>query len=323
MSQVITARAIGGPEVLALGQRERPKPADGQVLVRTVAAGVNYIDIYFRTGLYPQSPPFVPGLEGAGVIEALGDRVSGLRVGDRVAWASVPGSYAAHVCAPADRVVAVPDAVDTDVAAAVMLQGMTAQYLTHATRETQPGDIAVVHAAAGGVGLLLCQLLARAGAVVIGICSTEEKRALAAAAGATHVLGYSDPPWESAVRALSDGRGADVVYDSVGRDTFEASLRALRPRGLLALYGQSSGPVPTFDPAVLNARGSLFLTRPSLAHYTRDRAELCLRAGAVFDAIRAGELEVRIGARFALADAAHAHRALNSRATTGKLLLVP
>jgi NADPH2:quinone reductase len=240
-----------------------------------------------------------------------------------VAWSSVPGSYASGVLAPAAGVVRVPDAVDDTVAAAAMLQGMTAHYLVHGVRDTRPGDVALVHAAAGGVGLLLVQLLEAAGATVIGTCSTAEKEALARSAGADHVIRYSEREFAPEVRALTGGRGADVVYDSVGQSTFEGSLASLRPRGLLVLFGQSSGPVPPFDLGRLNAMGSLFVTRPSLAHYTQDRAELELRAGAVLGAIAAGRLRVRIGAEFPLARAADAHRALEGRATAGKVLLRP
>jgi NADPH2:quinone reductase len=287
------------------------------------AAGVNFIDVYFRTGAYPRPLPFVCGLEGAGVVEAKGKGVTGPEVGARVAWAGVPGSYATHLIAPADRVVAVPEAVSDSVAAAAMLQGMTAHYLVHGCREIRRGEVALVHAAAGGAGLLLVQLLKRAGARVIGTCSTKEKEAIARAAGADDVIRYTEEDFAEGVRRITGGRGADVVYDSVGRDTFEGSLQSLRPRGLLVLFGQSSGAVPPFDLNRLNGAGSLFVTRPSLAHYTADRAELTERAGAVFDAIREGSLAVRIGGEYPLAEAADAHRALAGRATTGKLLLHP
>jgi NADPH2:quinone reductase len=256
------------------------------------------------------------------VVEEVGEGVAELRVGDRVAWASVPGSAAEALLAPAERVVPVPDGVSDEVAAAALLQGMTAHYLVHATRQTRPGDVALVHAAAGGVGLLLVQLLRAAGAKVIGTCSTAEKEKLAREAGAQHVVRYTEQDPSAECRRITDGRGVDVVYDSVGATTFDGSLAALRPRGLLALFGQSSGPVPPFDLQRLNNQGSLFVTRPSLAHYTSDRAELLLRANAVFDAILAGELAIRIGARFPLVDSADAHRALEGRLTTGKVLLV-
>jgi NADPH:quinone reductase len=323
MTRAIVVESVGGADALRYVEREPRDLAPGEVRVALRAIGVNYIDVYFRTGLYPQRLPFVPGMEGCGVVEAIAPDVRRFAPGDRVAWAGVQGSYAERTNVPAERAVLVPDGVHDDVAAAVMLQGMTAHYLTFSTRATQPGDVCVVHAAAGGVGLLLIQLLARAGARVIGICSGAEKEKLARGAGAHEVLRYADPPFEQEIRRLTGGRGADVIYDSVGRDTFQGSLKALRPRGMLVLYGQSSGPVPPFDPAQLNALGSLFLTRPSLAHYTLDRAELELRAGALFSAIAARQLDVRIGARFPLPEAAAAHRALEGRQTTGKVLLIP
>jgi NADPH2:quinone reductase len=322
MAQAIMVRETGGPEVLRAETFEPPAPGPGQARVAVAAAGVNFIDVYFRTGVYPRPVPYVAGLEGAGVVEASGPDV-GLAPGARVAWASAPGSYATHVVANAAQLVRVPDAVALDVAAAVMLQGMTAHYLVHGCRTTRPGDVALVHAAAGGVGLLLIQMLAAAGARVVGTCSTAEKEALARDAGAEHVIRYDRTDFAAAARELTGGRGCDVVYDSVGKSTFEGSLRALRPRGLLVLFGQSSGPVPPFDLGRLNALGSLFVTRPSLAHYTADRAELELRAGEVLGAVAKGELRVRIGARFALAEAAEAHRALEGRRTTGKVLLLP
>jgi NADPH2:quinone reductase len=319
----VVVRALGGPEVLRREPVELSEPGPGQVRVRLAAAGVNFIDVYFRTGLYPRPLPYVAGLEGAGEIEAVGPGVTELRGGDRVAWASVPGSCAEQVVAPAASVVRVPDGVESEHAAAAMLQGMTAHYLVHATRETRPGDVALVHAAAGGVGLLLVQMLAQAGARVIGTCSSAAKEKLAREAGADHVIRYDERDFAEEARLATGGRGCDVVYDSVGRATFEGSLRALRPRGLLVLFGQSSGPVPPFDLSRLNALGSLFVTRPSLAHYTADRAELELRAGAVLDALAEGRLRVRIGARYSLDRAADAHRALEGRETSGKVLLVP
>jgi len=322
MPQAITVRETGGAEVLRAGDFAPPAPGPGQVRVAAHAAGVNFIDVYFRTGLYPRPLPYVAGLEGAGVVEAVGEGVA-LRVGDRVAWAAAPGSYASHVVAPAAQLVDVPDGVPLDVAAAAMLQGMTAHYLVNGCRTTRPGDVALVHAAAGGVGLLLIQLLAAAGAKVIGTCSSAEKEALARAAGAGDVVRYDRADFAAEARSLTGGRGCDVVYDSVGRSTFEGSLKALRPRGLLVLFGQSSGPVPPFELGRLNALGSLFVTRPSLAHYTADRAELELRAGEVLGAVATGRLQVRIGARYGLADAAEAHRALEGRRTTGKVLLLP
>jgi len=323
MAQAIFVRENGGPEVLSLEHHDPGPPGPGQVRVRIAAAGLNFIDVYFRAGLYPRPLPFVVGLEGAGVVEAVGSGVRALAEGERVAWASVPGSYAAALIAPERQLVRVPDGVSDEHAAAVMLQGMTAHYLVHGTRETQPGDVALVHAAAGGVGLLLVQVLRAAGAEVIGTCSTEEKAKLAREAGAYEVILYTECDFSEEVRRLTGGRGVDVVYDSVGRTTFEGSLRSLRPRGLLALFGQSSGVVPPFDLSRLNGLGSLFVTRPSLAHYTAERAELEERADHVLYAVADGTLKVRIGARFPLAQAEQAHRALEGRATSGKVLLIP
>jgi NADPH2:quinone reductase len=318
----IVVHGTGGPEVLRLEEGTLSQPGPGQARVRVAACGVNYIDVYHRSGLYPRPLPFGAGLEGAGVVEELGPGESALRVGDRVAWSSVPASYASALIAPIEQLIPVPNGVDDRIAAAAMLQGMTAHYLVHGTRETQPGDTALVHAAAGGAGRLLVQMLVAAGATVIGTCSTLEKERLVRAAGAQHVIRYSETDFAPEVRRITEGRGVDVAYDSVGRSTFEGSLASLRPRGLLVLFGQASGPVPPFELGRLTA-GSFFVTRPSLAHYTADRAERAARASAVFDAILTGKLEIRIGAEFPLADASAAHRALESRATTGKLLLLP
>lgn len=304
-------------------QHDPGDPGAGQVRVVLRAAGVNFIDVYMRTGQYPRPVPFVAGLEGAGVVEALGSGTSGLSVGDRVAWAAVPGSYAEAVNAPVASLVKIPNAVGDDTAAAVMLQGMTAHYLVNGCRTTQEGDVALVHAAAGGVGLLLVQLLKQAGATVIATCGAAEKVELARKAGADHVIRYDQVDFVAEVATLTDGRGCEVVYDSVGQTTFDGSLQCLRPRGLLALFGQSSGPVAPFDLQRLNVGGSLFVTRPSLAHYTANREELEMRAGAILGAVAKGQLEVRIGARFPLADAAEAHRALEGRRTTGKVILLP
>lgn len=323
MPRAVIAHEIGGPEVLRFEEHDPGTPAAGQVRVDLAACGVNFIDVYFRTGLYPRPLPFVAGLEGAGRVSDVGPEVSGLAVGDRVAWSSVPGSYAESLLAPASMLVRVPDGVADEVAAAAMLQGMTAHYLVHACRETQKGDTALVHAAAGGVGLLLIQMLKAAGARIMGTCSTAEKEELARAAGADEVVRYTEDDFRERARSWTGGRGVDVVYDSVGASTFEGSLGSLRPRGLLCLFGQSSGPVPPFDLGRLNGLGSLFVTRPSLAHYTANRGELEMRAAAVLDPIARGELSVRIGARFPLASAGDAHRALEGRRTTGKVLLIP
>ncbi len=323
MPNAILIERTGGPEVLQLVERDPGAPGRGQIRICVSAAGVNFIDTYFRTGVYPRPLPFVSGLEGAGQVEAVGPDTAGFAPGDLVAWAAVPGSYADVVIAPATAVVRIPAGVAEELAAAAMLQGMTAHYLVHALRDPKPGDWALVHAASGGTGLLLVQMLRRAGVHVIATCSTEQKAALAAEAGAQRVVLYARDDFVAAARDATAGRGVDVVYDGVGRSTFDGSLASLRPRGLLALFGQSSGPVPPFDLQRLNAGGSLVLTRPSLAHFTATREELELRAGAVLDAIASGWLQVRIGARFALAEAAAAQRALESRSTSGKVLLLP
>jgi NADPH2:quinone reductase len=321
MGEAIFVDAVGGPEVLRLGPHDPGEPGPNSVRIRVSAAGVNFIDVYFRTGAYPRPLPFTNGLEGAGRVSAIGAGVTTLAPGDRVAWAGVPGSYATDLIAPADRLVKIPEGVDDDVAAAGMLQGMTAHYLVHGCRETREGDVALVHAAAGGAGGLLVQMLKQAGARVIGTCSTAAKAEIARAAGADEVIRYTEESVPDRVRELTGGSGVDVVYDSVGRSTFEGSLNALRPRGLLVLFGQSSGAVPPFDLNRLNNMGSLFVTRPSLAHYTQDAAELAERAGAVLTAIADGRLAIHIGGVYPLARAAEAHHALESRATTGKLLL--
>ena len=321
MSHAILVRETGGPDVLRFEPYDPGSPEEGQARVRVTTAGVNFIDVYFRTGLYPAALPLVLGREAAGQVEAVGPGVTDLAVGDRVCWAMVPGAYAGAARVPASQLIRVPRGVTDEQAAAVMLQGMTAHYLVHGTRATRAGDTALVHAAAGGVGLLLVQMLKTAGARVFGTCSTDEKAAHAREAGADHVITYATHDFVKEVERLTERRGVDVVYDSVGQSTFEGSLRSIRPRGLLVLFGQSSGPVPPFDLNRLNAAGSLFVTRPSLAHYMRDRAELELRAGAVLTAVADGSLRVRIGARFPLADAASAHRALEGRQTIGKVVL--
>jgi NADPH2:quinone reductase len=322
MSTAIFVARHGGPEVLEARAHDPGAPGAGQARVRVELAGVNFIDTYLRSGTYPREPGFVLGVEGAGTVESVGAGVADLRVGQRVAWAQVGSSYADVVVAPAQQLVAIPDAVPTDIAAAAILQGMTADYLVYGVRETEPGDVALVHAAAGGTGQLLVQMLKQAGARVIGTCSTQEKAALARAAGADEVIQYTEQDFAAEARRLTEGRGVDVVYDSVGKTTFDGSLSALRPRGTLVLFGQSSGAVPPVDLQRLNRHGSLFVTRPSLAHYVATREELWLRAAAVFDAIANDELKVRIDRSFPLAQAADAHRHLEARATQGKVLLV-
>jgi NADPH:quinone reductase len=321
--KAIRPAAPGGPEVLELVDLPTPSPRAEQVLVRTAAIGVNYIDVYHRIGLYKTELPIPIGLEGAGVVEAVGPGVDTLRVGEQVAWCQAPGSYATHVLVPADRAVPVPVSIDVRVAAALLLQGMTAHYLARDAFRLAPGQVALVHAAAGGVGLLLVQLAKRAGARVIGTVSTPEKAALARGAGADEIILYREQDFEAEARRLTGGKGVDVVYDSVGRTTFEKSLRSLKSRGYLVLYGQSSGVVAPFDPQLLSANGSLFLTRPTLGHYTQGRAELLARAEELFEAVASRELDVRIAQTFPLAEAAAAHRALEGRATTGKVLLIP
>jgi NADPH2:quinone reductase len=316
----------GGPEVLRLVDVPEPAPGLGQVLVANDAAGVNYIDTYHRRGAYPRETPFILGLEGAGTITAVGPDVTDLNVGERVAWSDVPGSYAEQVVVPAARAVPVPDEVPSELATASLLQGMTAHYLTRSVHEVTAGESVLVHAAAGGTGRLITQIATRFGGRVIATVSTEAKAELAREAGAAEVIRYAELSNEelaAEVRRLTDGEGVAAVYDGVGAATFEASLASLRRRGMLALFGASSGPVPPFDLARLNAAGSLFVTRPTLGHYVATREELLARAGDVFAWIADGTLSPRIGARYPLHDAATAHTDLESRATTGKLLLLP
>lgn len=321
--KAIRPKHTGGPEVLQLEDVAVPAPGPNQALVRVAAAGVNYIDVYHRTGLYPMLLPIPIGLEGAGVVEKLGEAVTGLEVGDRVAWAGVPGSYASHVVAPVDRLVPVPDGVSIETAAAIPLQGMTAHYLTKTVFPLGREHSILLHAAAGGVGLLLIQLAKRAGAKVIGTTSTEAKAALAEGVGADHVINYTTTTdFAVEVKRLTGERGVDVAYDSVGKATFDGSLDSLAPRGMLVLFGQASGPVGPLDLLRLS-KGSYFLTRPSLQHYTATRDELLMRADEVFRLVARGELRVRIDKTFPLSEAAEAHRALTGRATTGKVLLIP
>jgi NADPH2:quinone reductase len=321
--KAIRIDAFGGPEVLRLADVPDPVAGPGEIVVRVEAAGLNFIDVYHRTGLYPNPLPFVPGQEGAGVVAQVGPDVTRWQEGDRVAWTSIPGSYAARVRLPADRAVAVPLGMSTDTAAALMLQGLTAHYLCTSTYPLKKGDTCLVHAAAGGVGLLLVQMAKRRGARVIGTAGTEAKAALAGAAGADEVVLYTQEDFLEAVRRLTNGRGVDVVYDSVGRATAEKSLDCLVPRGLMVFFGNASGPVPPIDPLVLSRKGSLYLTRPNLAHYIADRASLEARVADVLGDAAAGRLQVRIHRTWPLAEAAEAHRALEARQTAGKVLLVP
>jgi NADPH2:quinone reductase len=319
--RAIRVHVHGGPEALRLDELDTPEPGPGQVRVRVHHAGVNFIDVYQRTGLYPIPAPVPLGLEGAGVVEALGAGVTGIAVGARVAWSGVPGSYATHVLAPADRVVPVPDDLDTRTAAALMLQGMTAHYLVRSTFPLATGHAALIHAAAGGTGMLVAQLARRAGATAIGTVSTAAKAERALAAGCSHVIRYTEEPFAPKARSLTGGRGVDVVYDSVGRDTLPRSLRALRRRGVCISFGASSGqpdPVSVLD---LAEAGSVFLTRPHLADYMTTTDEIRARAADLFGAHREGALHVAIDRTFPLAQAAAAHTIIEGRATRGKLLL--
>ena len=321
--KAIRVHEYGGPEVMRLEELPIPTPGPGQALVRLEAIGVNFLDTYQRRGWYKVPLPFPLGSEGAGAVEAVGPDVSEFRVGDRVAYASVLGSYAEYVLAPAERLVKLPPALEARFGAAAMLQGMTAHYLVYSSYPLKKGETCLVHAAAGGVGLLLCQMAKRIGAGVIGTVSNEEKAKLARGAGADDVILYTQQDFEAEVKRLTNGRGVEVVYDSVGKETFDKGLNCLAPRGYMVLFGQSSGPVPPLDPQVLNTKGSLFFTRPTLLHYTMTRADLLKRAGDVLGWARSGELKLRIGATFPLKDAAQAHRELEGRKTTGKVLLIP
>lgn len=321
--RAVVVSRTGGPEVLEVQELPEPLPGPEELLVDVEAAGLNFIDVYQREGRYRLALPFISGTEGAGVVREAGPEVTGVRPGDRVAWAMLPGTGCTTVAVvPADRAVAVPDGVSTEQAAAVLLQGMTAHYLCETTYPVRPGDDVLVHAAAGGVGLLLTQMVAAKGARVIGTVSTQEKEALARDAGAAEVVRYDREDVVERVRALTGGRGVQVVYDGVGKDTFAGSLECLAPRGMLVLLGASSGAVPPVDPMAL-AKASLFLTRPGLAHYTADRDELLLRAGEVFAQVADGRLDVRIGARYGLDEVARAHEDLQARRTTGKSLVLP
>ncbi len=323
MPKAVVVRATGGPEALELTEVEAKSPGPGELLVDVAVAGVNFIDCYHREGRYPLDLPFGPGLEGTGRVSAVGPDVAGFAVGDRVAWAQALGSYAEQAVVPVKDAVPVPAGVDDDTAGALLLQGLTAHYLVASTYPVREGDTVLVHAAAGGVGLLLVQLAKARGARVIGTVSTEAKEALAREAGADEVIRYDLVDFAPEVRELTDGAGVAAVYDGVGKTTFDGSLASLRPRGVLALFGASSGAVPPFDPLRLNQAGSVFLTRPSLAAHVATREELEWRAGELFAAVVDGSLTVRVGGRYPLADARRAHEDLEGRRTTGKLLLVP
>ncbi len=320
--RAIMVQTFGGPEVLKVCERPVPAPGKGEARVRIEAIGVNFIDVYHRTGVYPGKLPFVPGMEAAGVVDEVGDSVTDVRIGDRVAYAMQQCSYAECAVVPAWKLVPLPPALSFDQGAAAMLQGMTAHYLACSTFALGRGHLAVVHAAAGGVGLLLTQVAKMRGAKVIGLVSTQAKAELARQAGADEVVVTADDDWLPRVRDITRGALADVVYDSVGKDTVENSIQCLKPRGMLVLYGQSSGLVPPFDLKLL-AAGSLFVTRPGLHHYSANREELLQRSGEVFAWIERGELELRIEHRWRMEEASEAHRALEGRKTTGKQLLIP
>lgn len=321
--KAVRIHSHGGPEVLRCEDVPMASPGSEDVLVKIQAIGVNYIDTYHRRGLYRVKLPFTQGVEAAGVVETVGPEVRDVRVGDRVVYTGTPGACAEYAVVPASRVVKIPEGVDARTAAAVFLQGMTAHYLTHNAYPLKAGDTALVHAAAGGVGLLLDRMAKMRGARVIGTVSTEEKARLAREAGADEVILYTREDFEAGVKRLTGGRGVQVVYDGVGKTTFDKDLNCLLPRGYLVLFGQSSGPVPPVDPQILNDKGSLFLTRPTLAHYTATRDELLWRAGEVLAWTRSGQLPLRIDHVFPLADAAAAHQRLESRQSAGKILLTP
>ena len=321
--KAIQVQKTGGPEVLTFVDLPIPKPKPNEVVVKIAAAGVNFIDVYFREGRYPAALPFVDGQEASGTVSEVGSDVKILKPGDRVAYTGILGSYAEYSAAPADRLVRVPEKISDQNAAATMLQGMTAHYLVYSTYPLKKGETALIHAAAGGVGLLLVQMAKNIGARVIGTVGSEEKARLAREAGADDVINYRQQDFEAETKRLTDGKDVHVVYDGVGKDTFEKDLNVLRPRGYLVLFGGASGPVPPFDPIKLAQKGSLFLARPSLAHYIATREELEQRATDVFNMIAAGKLNLRIEHVYKLQDAQQAHRDLEGRKTTGKLLLIP
>lgn len=321
--KAIQVKQAGGPEALELVDLPVPEPKTNEAVVKLAASGVNFIDVYFREGRYKAPMPFVLGQEGAGVVTVVGSAVNSVKKGDRVAWTGLLGSYAEYSAVPADRLVPVPAGVSDQQAATTMLQGMTAHYLSHDTYPLKRGETALVHAAAGGVGLLLVQMAHNIGARVIGTVSTEEKAKLAREAGADEIILYTQTDFEAETKRLTGGKGVDVVYDSVGKTTFEKGLNVLRPRGMMVLFGGSSGAVPPFDLIALSQKGSLYVTRPTLAHYIATREELMARSGAVFGMIAQGKLKLRVEHTYPLSEAQQAHRDLEGRKTTGKLLLIP
>ena len=321
--KAIQVKQVGGPEAMEVVEMLVPQPKANEAVVKLAASGVNFVDVYFREGRYKAAElPFVLGQEGAGVITDVGAEAKSVKVGDRVAWTGVQGAYAEYAAVPADRLVPIPQAVSDQQAAGAMLQGMTAHYVSHDTYQLKPGETALVHAAAGGVGLLLVQMAHNIGARVIATVSTEEKAKLARAAGAHEVILYTHADFEAETKRLTEGKGVNVVYDSVGKTTFEKGLNVLRPRGMMVLFGGSSGAVPPFDPVLLSQKGSLYLTRPTLVNYIATREELVARSGAVFSMIATGKLKLRIEHTYPLAEVQRAHRDLEGRKTTGKLLLM-
>jgi NADPH:quinone reductase len=321
--QAIQVKQVGGPEAMELVDLPVPQPKAIEAVVKLAASGVNFIDVYFREGRYKTALPFVPGQEGAGVVSAVGAEAKSLKVGDRVAWCGLQGAYAEYAAVSAERLVSIPQGISDQHAAAAMLQGMTAHYLSHDTFPLKRGETALIHAAAGGVGLLLVQMAHNIGARVIATVSTEQKAKLAREAGADEVILYTQSDFEAETKRLTGGKGVDVVYDSVGKTTFEKGLNVLRPRGMMVLFGGSSGAVPPFDLVALSHKGSLYVTRPTLANYITTREELVVRSSAVFSMITAGKLKLRIDHNYPLAEAQQAHRDLEGRKTTGKLLLIP
>jgi NADPH2:quinone reductase len=321
--KAIQVKQVGGPEAMELAELPIPQPKTNEAVVKLSASGVNFIDVYFREGRYKAPVPFTLGQEGGGVVTAIGAEAKSVKVGDRVAWTGLLGSYAEYAAVPTDRLVPIPQGVSDQQAASAMLQGMTAHYLSHDTYPLKKGETALVHAAAGGVGLLLVQMAHNIGARVIATVSTEEKAKLARGAGADEVILYTQADFEAETKRLTGGKGVDVVYDSVGKTTFDKGLNILRPRGMMVLFGGSSGAVPPFDLVALSQRGSLYVTRPTLGHYIATREELVARSGAVFAMMAAGKLKLRIEHTYPLAEAQRAHRELEGRKTTGKLLLIP
>jgi len=321
--KAVRIHAQGGPEVMKLDDVPEPTPKAGEAVVKVDAAGLNYIDVYQRSGVYKLAMPFTLGLEAGGTVTAVGAGVTEVKVGDKVAYTGVPGAYAQYAAVPAPRLVVLPAGLSTKQGAAMMLQGMTAHYLACSTYPLKKGDTCLVHAAAGGVGLILCQIARMRGARVIGTVSTDEKAKLAREAGADEVILYTKQDFEAEVKRITGGKGCQVVYDSVGKTTFDKGFNCLAPRGMMVLFGQSSGPIGPFDPQILNQKGSIFLTRPSLFHYIATREELVQRASDLAEWIKAGKLKLRTEFEFPLKDAAEAHKALEGRRTTGKVLLIP